>query len=202
LGVLLVENEENYTGAEQNFLKALNINRKLYKSQPEVNSLYLSGTLSNLGTLYRIKKKFDKAEDYYVEALGLTRQLSNTNPSIYLPKVAQILNNLGNLYQDKKDFERAEQAYQECLLIRQSFVKLLPNAHSPDLAQIMMNMSVFYIQSYSKKEKSVKFATEVIKIAEQFQHIPIVMKYKKTATQILQQWNVDVESLFQKNKNL
>ena len=53
-------------------------------------------------------------------------------------------------------------------------------------------MSAFYCYDYPQKEKSVELAIEVIKIALQFQHMPVIMDYSNQAAQVLQEWGVDV----------
>ncbi|MFK7905360.1 MAG: hypothetical protein AB8B69_09560, partial [Chitinophagales bacterium] len=95
----------------------------------------------------------------------------------------------------KNEFPEALAAYTEALDIYRRLAPSNPQAFLPDYAVTMVNLSIFHLQSQPDKKASVELATEVVVIALQFQHVPIVMQCEQTAIQVLQAWKVDVEAV-------
>jgi|GEM_PF-1821035 len=200
VGVLYVEKKE-INKARQAFKESLDIYRQLSVSNPYTYLPYLGSALHCLGNFNHECNNLKDAEIELKETLKIRRTLADNIRSVYLPDVSRTLNNLGNVYRDKKEFVKAEAHYHEALTILEGFVNVNPQVHMPDFAAMTVNMSVFYCYDYPRKEESISLALDVIKIVTQFQHIPRVVLYGGRAIQVLQQWGIDVESLFQKNES-
>jgi len=200
LGILNLSKNER-TKAEKNYEKALRIRKQLVRDNPKKYLSDLGAILNNLGNLHNDKDEFVKGEQAFQEALEVYEHLSQINPQRYLPNVAITLNNLAVLHCYNSEFLKAENAYQKALDIRQQFANLAPKAYLPDFIGTMINMSMFYCYKYPQKEKSVGLAIQVIKTAPQFQHVPIVMKYAGSAVQVLQKWDIDIESLLRSDED-
>jgi len=193
--------KNDFIKAEKNYQEALKIRRQLATTNPEKYLSDLAATLNDLSNLYKSDNKFVEAEEAIQEALKIRQQLVEVNPQTYLPYLAATLNNLANLYQVKKEFCEAEHIYRKTLQIYRHLAQLNPQSYLPDLTMIFVNLSFFYIESIIDKEKSVAFANKVIQISTRFQHIPVVMQYRNSAIQVLQEWGINVEDLFQKGDN-
>jgi hypothetical protein len=61
-----------------------------------------------------------------------------------------------------------------------------PRTYLPDVATTLINLSIFYLQARPDREQSIALAREVLEIAQDFQHVPRVMRYAATAVQVLQ----------------
>ena len=135
---------------------------------------------------------FDLAKPLYQEVLTANRTLAAENPRTYLPDVAMTLNNLAVLQKAQNHFERAQASYEEALAIRRTLADENPRTYLPDVAMTLINVSIFYLQAMPDPEKSITLATEVLKIAQDFQHVPIVMQYAAAAIQVLQANGVEL----------
>jgi len=176
--------------AEQAHKEALIIRRKFAESNPQIYLSKVANTLNNLANLQSDKDEFKQAEQSYEEALKIYQQLAQFNPKAYLHEVGTTLNNLGAFHHYKGEFEQAEKFYGEALEVYQKLTELL-SQDQPQLAATIVNLSMFYCYDYPMKEKSVELAVKVIKIATQFQDIPIVQEYKGSAIEVLQNWGID-----------
>ena len=107
LGILQSDKNE-LEQAEQSYLEALGIRRKLAEKNPDVYLPYVATTLNNLGILQSDKNELEQAEQSYTEALGIRRKLVDKNPDVYLPYVATTLKNLANL--QKANWSRRNKA--------------------------------------------------------------------------------------------
>jgi tetratricopeptide (TPR) repeat protein len=201
LGVLQRANNE-YEKAEKDFLEALKIYRTLAKSNPQTFLPHLAATLNNLGLLQFDKNEYAEAEEAYLEALGIRRTLAQDNPQTFLPHVAATLNNLGALYSNKKEYKKAEKDFLEALKIYRTLAQSNPQAFLPYLAGTQINMSIFYQKSKIDKEQSFQLVDEAITNLLPFGHIPYIQNYLNTAYQVLEAWDIDVETyLAQKLKD-
>ncbi|MGD1854323.1 MAG: hypothetical protein ACFB2W_08730 [Leptolyngbyaceae cyanobacterium] len=134
---------------------------------------------------------FDQAKLLYEEALQLDRELAQENPRTYLPYVANTLNNLAVLQKAKNEYGAAQTNYEEALQVYRELAQENPRTYLPDVAMTLINLSIFYLESKPSKDKSVSMAREVLTIAQEFPHIPIVNRYSKTAHQVLEANGVD-----------
>lgn len=129
-----------YTTAENEYLEALDIFRKLAEDNPDVYKGDVASTLNNLGALHKDLNQYTTAEKEYQEALNIFRKLAKENPDVYLGNVAMTLNNLGNLHSDLNQYADAEKEHQEALEIRKELAKDNSDVYLGDVASTLNNL--------------------------------------------------------------
>jgi serine/threonine-protein kinase len=100
----------NFEEAEKHLTRALEIRKKLYKSDHRD----VAETLDNLGTLYQEKGSLAPAEKFFREALAMRRKVLEKDA----PQIANSINNLAVLLHDNGNIEEAEKLQREALVIR------------------------------------------------------------------------------------
>ncbi len=100
----------NFEEAEKHLTRALEIRKKLYRSDHRD----VAETLDNLGTLYQEKGDLVKAEDHFRKALAMRKKVFDKGE----PQIANSLNNLAVLLHDNGKIEEAEKLQREALQIR------------------------------------------------------------------------------------
>jgi tetratricopeptide (TPR) repeat protein len=121
LGLLLLQNQRDYSAAEPLFREALEINRRAFGNE----HLEVSITLNNLGLLLRDTGRYGEAESLLREALVIDRHVLGDEH----PGVGVVLNNLANLLQRKGDLAGAESFYREALALNQKAFPNRPDEH-------------------------------------------------------------------------
>ncbi|CAF4659591.1 unnamed protein product [Rotaria sp. Silwood1] len=196
---ILHQNKNEYTKAEQEYVEALDIYRKLAKTQPQVYLPGVAMTLNNLANLHKNKNEYTKAEQEYVEALDIYRKLAKTQPQVYLPDVAMTLNNLAILHKNKNEYTKAEQEYVEALNIYIKLAKTQPQVYSIRLANTLKNIAVLYKDSLLQKEKSLAYILEALQILQNWQHIPLGKEYTELCFEILKDWEINANDFMKEN---
>ncbi|MDE2216731.1 MAG: tetratricopeptide repeat protein [Planctomycetota bacterium] len=102
-----------FDDAENAYLDALNICRKLAEDNPDAYLPDMATTQNNIGNLYIALNRFDDAEKVYLDALNVYRKLAEDNPDAYLPGLAMTQNNLKSLYLKLEKFDDAEKIFKE-----------------------------------------------------------------------------------------
>ena len=138
------QDQNQFKQAEKYYVRALEINRRQAKENPQAYEAELLPPLNNLANVYRYTQQFKESEATYKEALEISRRLAKDNPPTYKPNVAQTLNNLATLYHATRRFDEAEAMYKEALEIYQLLAKDDPQAYEPILAQILTNLANHY----------------------------------------------------------
>ena len=163
---ILYKDMNNYPEAEKAYLEALEIRRKLAKSNPSNYEPDVAMTQYNLGILYSVKNNYPEAEKAYLEALVIYRRLVSSNPSTYEPDVAMILNKLGALNQARNNYPEAEKAYLEALEKYRSFYGKDPNANKTNYLYTVLLLGYLYKVYGSKSHIEIYFPrlTEIIEI--------------------------------------
>lgn len=184
--------------AEQIGEEALTIFQYLSKLDPQSYLPDVGIILHNLVNMCMNKGDINRADEMCEEAILIYRPLAKIYPEVYLPKLALMLNSLAGIHLHRLEFGKLELIMEEAIEIYRKFTKTEPQKYFPELARALGNMSRFYCLNRPKKEKSISMATEVIKIAIQFQHIPAVGQYADVGHKVLERWGVNVDSLIKK----
>ncbi|MGD1861172.1 MAG: tetratricopeptide repeat protein, partial [Leptolyngbyaceae cyanobacterium] len=163
------------------------------EENPRIYLPDVATTLNNLAVLQSVQNELSTAQASYEEALQIRRTLAEENPRTYLPDVATTLNNLAVLQPLQNELSTAQASYAEALRIRLTLAEENPRTYLPDVAMTLINVSIFYLQAQPDQERSIALATEVLEIAQNFQHVPRVMQYAKAAVQVLQANGVDLK---------
>tara|TARA_R110002020_G_scaffold21009_1_gene71103 strand:- start:70210 stop:72273 length:2064 start_codon:yes stop_codon:yes gene_type:complete len=95
---------KDYTGAEINAIKAIELLKPLKDNKQLYNCYNL------LGVIYNSLNEFDKALEYYQEALKYLESLGNAE----VQRLA-ILNNIGSLYENKEEYIKAKSYFAQVL---------------------------------------------------------------------------------------
>lgn len=99
--------------AEKLFIRALNLYRKMDKSNLAGYGTAMALTLNNLAELYFDTSRGDKCEDLFLEALDICNRLLETENTRALGPKVFILSNLGQFYAYHNRFSEAAEKYTE-----------------------------------------------------------------------------------------
>ena len=73
--------------AEEYYLKALGIYKRLAAAQPSVYEPDLATTYNDLGDFYDEAERQKEAEECYLQALRIYKRLAAAQPSVYEPEL-------------------------------------------------------------------------------------------------------------------
>ena len=155
--------QNDFTAAENQYRKALEIRRKLAQMNPDDYLPDLAQICNNLAILLGSTNAFKDAEKLYREALKICRNLSEEDPDAYLPVLATNCNNLAVLYCNTGSFKEAEELYREALKIYRDLVEKNPDAYLPSLAASCNNLATLLYNTGSFKEAE-ELSRETLKI--------------------------------------
>jgi len=134
-GVVYSE-ENNYTKALENYLKAL----KIYQETGQTTSI--SKAYNNIGIVYKSQKHLDKALEYFEKALRIQNETGEQSAAV-------TLTNIGAIYFEKGNSIKALEYYEKA----KNFFAKIDNKRGNAL---LYN----YLGDYYKKENDVGFAIE------------------------------------------
>lgn len=155
--------QNDFTAAENQYRKALEIRRKLAQMNPDDYLPDLALICNNLAILLGSTNAFKDAEKLYREALKIYRNLSEEDPDAYLPVLATNCNNLAVLYCNTGSFKEAEELYREALKIRRELAEKNPDAYLPDLA-ISCNNLAYLLSDIGSFKEAEELYRESLKI--------------------------------------
>ena len=98
------------------YSEALEIYKRLAKSNPQAYEPYVATTLNNLALLYSVTQRFNESEKMYSEALEIRKRLAKNNPQVYNSKLASTLGGLAYCEIFLKNYYAAEQYAREGIL--------------------------------------------------------------------------------------
>ena len=155
--------QKQFQKAEPYYKKALEIYRRLSRSNPEAYEPYVALTLNNLANLCSDTQRFSESESMYKEALEIRRRLSKSDPQVYEPDYAMTLNNLAVLYMHTQRFAESEEIYKEALEIRRRLSQSNPEAYERDVAMTLNNLAILYMdtQRLAESEEMYKEALAI-----------------------------------------
>ena len=162
---MLYSKTQRLTESEQIYKKALDIRKRLSKTNPQSYEPDLAVSYNNIAILYGKVQRFTESEQMFKEALEIRKRLANTNPQAYESDLAACYNNLALLYSDTQRFTESEQMYKEALEIRKRLVNTNPQAYESDLATSYNNIASLYlkIQRFTESEQMYEDALKINK---------------------------------------
>ena len=146
LGILYTETNRMEL-AEQEHLRAKEIQEQLATENPSVYLMGLAMSCNNLGELYRKNNRIKLAEREYLRARKIYDQLTAEHLSAYRLDLAGICNNLGVLYVDTNRLKLAEKEHLRAKEIYEQLVAENPSAYLPYLANGCNNLGSLYYKN-------------------------------------------------------
>ncbi len=176
LGNFYFENSVNLEGvnyflqAEQYFLQAINIYKRLFKANPEYYGLEFHRTLIQLSQVYLNKKQDSEAEKYKLQAHNISESLSQLNPQKFEAQLADSYMNLGSFYfsRDRIKYPTVEKYYETGVSIYERLAEKNLEQYAHTLtSSLMYSMSGIYWLN-KKKPEVEKSYLKAIKLLEQY----------------------------------
>ncbi|MCR5851223.1 MAG: tetratricopeptide repeat protein [Bacteroidaceae bacterium] len=158
-----LKKQNQFGKSEIYYERALEIRRRLAKSNPQEYEPDVAHTLNNLAGLYYKIRNFPESEEMYKQALEAYRRLAKSNPQEYEPDVAMTLNNLASLYYKIQRFMESEEMYKQALETYRRLAKSNPQEYEPYEAGTLNNLACLYlnIQCFAESEAMCKEALEI-----------------------------------------
>ncbi|MCQ2251092.1 MAG: tetratricopeptide repeat protein [Bacteroidales bacterium] len=154
---------QDYTSAEENYKKAIEIGEQLPKENPEYQN-YLASCCNNLAILQEnCLQNYSSAEENYKKAIEIGERLTKEIPE-YQNGLASVYNNLAALQGDYlQDYASAEKNYKKAIEIRERLPRENPE-YQNDLARVYNNLAVLQkncLQDYASAAENYKKAIEI-----------------------------------------
>ena len=162
---LLYHSQNKPEKAEEYYLAAIEIMKRLVEKNGDVYEPALAASYNNAGIFYKNQGQSGKAEKYYLAAIEIQKRLVEKNADAYEPDLAMSYNNSGVFYHKQGQFEKAEKYYLAAIEIRERLVKKNVDAYEPDLAMSYNSAGVFYHEQ-GQPDKAEKYHLAAIEIRE------------------------------------
>ena len=162
---LLYHSQNKPEKAEEYYLAAIEIMKRLVEKNGDVYEPALAASYNNAGIFYKNQGQSGKAEKYYLAAIEIQKRLVEKNADAYEPDLAMSYNNSGVFYHKQGQFEKAEKYYLAAIEIRERLVKKNADAYEPDLAMSYNSAGVFYHEQ-GQPDKAEKYHLAAIEIRE------------------------------------
>ena len=162
---LLYHSQNKPEKAEEYYLAAIEIMKRLVEKNGDVYEPALAASYNNAGIFYKNQGQSGKAEKYYLAAIEIQKRLVEKNADAYEPDLAMSYNNSGVFYHKQGQFEKAEKYYLAAIEIRERLVKKNADAYEPDLAMSYNSAGVFYHEQ-GQPDKAEKYYLAAIEIRE------------------------------------
>ncbi len=111
------------TEAENCYLEARDILKKLAEKHPRRYAMFLGNIQRGLGDLYSYENNYPKAERLFNLSIKTYQDCPDKNATNYLSNYAQLLVSIGDLYRDESDFRKAEPLFLQAQEIRAALMK-------------------------------------------------------------------------------
>ena len=162
---LLYKAQNRSEEAEEYYLAAIEIMKRLVKKNADVYEPDLADSYNNVGVFYDDQNQPEKAEMYYLAAMEIQKRLVKRNADAYEPGLAMSYNNVGAFYDDQNQPNKAEKYYLSAMEIRERLVEKNADAYEPDLAMSYNNAGAFY-SDQGQPDKAEKYLLNAIEIYE------------------------------------
>ena len=162
---LLYEAQNRSEEAEEYYLDAIEIMKRLVKKNADAYEPALAASYNNAGIFYKKQGQPDKAEEYLINAIEIYERLVEKNADAYEPDLATSYNNAGIFYSDQGQPDKAEKYYLDAIEIRKRLVEKNADAYEPYLAMSYNNAGIFY-DDQGQPEKAEKYYLAAIGIYE------------------------------------
>jgi len=158
---LIYRQLRRYFEAEQKYLEALKIRKKLFEQYIQKESPSLALTMIDLADLYVFSFREDDAEPLYLDALKIAKNLALQHPKMYTIPVANLQNKIGNLYVNTQEYKNAELMYLDALEVYKKLAKKYPKIYLPHVAIIQNNLGNLFLLS-NELEKAQGFLNDAL----------------------------------------
>ena len=162
---LLYHSQNKPEKAEEYYLAAIEIMKRLVEKNGDVYEPALATSYNNAGIFYKNQGQSGKAEKYYLAAIEIQKRLVEKNADAYEPYLATSYNNVGVFYHKQGQFEKAEKYILAAIEIRERLVEKNADAYEPDLAMSYNNAGNFY-KDQGQPEKAEKYYLAAMEIRE------------------------------------
>jgi tetratricopeptide (TPR) repeat protein len=150
--------QNDYERAAAAYAEAMEIRKRLARSNPATFESDLAATQHNLGILYNNLNNYERAVATYTKALEIRKRLAQSNPATFESDLAKTQLNLGNLYRDQNDYVRATTAYTEALEIYERLAQSNPVTFEYHLATTQDNLGSLYLRQNDYERAAVAYA--------------------------------------------
>lgn len=134
---------------KNNYIKAVNIHKKLYSIDGEKYMSEYAQTLASYATFLTIIGDYKESEIAHKESIELFDKLAKQNPDIYLYHLSLCYNNLGMLLASLLKYDEAEENFEKSLIIARIYADIQPSKYLPDKAIALLNLAKI---QYEKNE--------------------------------------------------
>ena len=162
---LLYHSQNKPEKAEEYYLAAIEIMKRLVEKNGDAYEPALAGSYNGAGIFYDNQGKRDKAEKYYLAAIEIQKRLVEKNADAYEPYLAGSYNNAGIFYHKQGQFQKAEKYYLVAIEIQERLAEKNADAYEPDLAMSYNNAGNFY-SDHNHSKKAEKYYLAAIEIRE------------------------------------
>ena len=162
---LLYEAQNRSEEAEEYYLAAIEIMKRLVKKNADAYEPALAMSYNNVGAFYSDHGQHEKAEKYFLAAIEIRERLVKKNADAYEPDLATSYNNAGAFYKKQGQSEKAEKYYIAAIEIQERLAKKNAAAYEPDLAASYNNTGIFYAV-HGQSQKAEKYYLAAIEIRE------------------------------------
>ena len=162
---LLYEAQNRSEEAEEYYLAAIEIMKRLVKKNADAYEPDLAASYNSAGIFYKKQGQFEKAEKYYLAAIEIMKRLVEKNGYAYEPYLAGSYNNAGIFYSDHGQSDKAEKYFLDAIEIQKRLVKKNAEAYEPYLARSYNNAGAFYYKQ-NQPDKAEKYYLAAIEIRE------------------------------------
>ena len=162
---LLYEAQNRSEEAEEYYLDAIEIMKRLVKKNADAYEPALAMSYNNVGAFYSDHGQHEKAEKYFLAAIEIRERLVKKNADAYEPDLATSYNNAGVFYKEQGQSGKAEKYYLAAIEIQKRLVEKNAEAYEPDLATSYNNAGVLY-SDHGQSEKAEKYYLAAIEIRE------------------------------------
>ena len=162
---LLYEAQNRSEEAEEYYLAAIEIMKRLVKKNADAYEPALAMSYNNVGAFYSDHGQHEKAEKYFLAAIEIRERLVKKNADAYEPDLATSYNNAGVFYKKQGQSEKAEKYYIAAIEIQERLAKKNAAAYEPDLAASYNNTGIFYAV-HGQSQKAEKYYLAAIEIRE------------------------------------
>ena len=162
---LLYEAQNRSEEAEEYYLDAIEIMKRLVKKNADAYEPALAMSYNNVGAFYSDHGQHEKAEKYFLAAIEIRERLVKKNADAYEPDLATSYNNAGVFYKEQGQSGKAEKYYLAAIEIQKRLVEKNAEAYEPDLATSYNNAGVLY-SDHGQSEKAEKYYLSAIEIRE------------------------------------
>ena len=162
---LLYHSQNKPEKAEEYYLAAIEIMKRLVEKNGDVYEPALAASYNNAGIFYKNQGQPDKAEKYYLDAMEIYERLAENNADAYEPDLAASYNNAGLFYYDQNQPDKAEKYYLTAIEICEHLVEKNVDVYEQDLATSYNSAGNFY-SDQGQPEEAEKYYLSAIEIRE------------------------------------